>query len=181
MKEILLTPVRFTPAIAAKLARRKLIRLLDPTPKVRSCTRRYGMLDMVYVSQPRYGSHSLACIRCCWGNLGLNSHPDNEEFIFFHPSPGQFRPLYMIIGLHGHDVMEARARSGRLSAKDFLALKIPYNHPRLSIFTMCKGALHCEFVPAGKKPAPVFFVSEPSRLPMRHFRAVDVCLAVKNR
>ncbi len=181
MKEILLTPVRFTPAIAAKLARRRLIRLLDPTPKIRSCTRRYGMLDMVYVSQPRYGSHALACIRCCWGNLALNSHPDNEEFIFFHPSPGQFRPLYMIIGMHRHDAMEARARSGKLSARDFLALEMSYNHPRLSIFTMLAGTLHCEFVPASRKPAPVFFASEPDRLPMRHFNAGDLRLTVKCR
>ncbi len=181
MKELLLTPVRFTPAVAAMLERRKLIRLLKPTPKINACRKKGGMLDMVYASSPRFGSHALACIRCCWGNLGLNSHPDNEEFIFMHPQPGQFKPIYMVFGLQKHGQLQKKARAGRLSGKDFLAVEIPYNDPRLSIFTVFKDTLHCEFVPAGRKPSPIFYVTEPSRLPMRWFDSAGVGLVVKAR
>jgi len=45
-----------------------------------------------------------------------------------------------------------------------MALKLKYNHPVLSIFTMLKGTPHFEVAGRGRKEAPVFFVTEPSRL-----------------
>jgi hypothetical protein len=96
--------------------------------------------------------------------MRLNSHEDNEEFILISPDAAAFSPLYMIIGLHKHAVIEKKARLGRLRTSDFMALELVYNDPGLSVFTMLKGTPHFEVAGSCRRQAPIFFVSEPSRL-----------------
>ncbi|MFA6385009.1 MAG: hypothetical protein WCY10_06565 [Candidatus Omnitrophota bacterium] len=155
---------RFSPAILATLSERGLIRPLKPASNVVKCRDPRGTVGAIYTSKACYGGHKLISVRCTTGPVRLNFHADNEEFILIDPRAGRFSPLYMIVGLHKHEIIERKARNGTLVPSDFLALELVYNDPRLSVFTMLKGTPHFEIAGRSRKEAPVFFVTEPSRL-----------------
>lgn len=177
-RTIPLRPVPFTARSAAMLEERSLIRTLKPTPRVLGCPQGRGMMEQVYTSSVEHGSHKLACIRCSCSRLQLNSHPDNEEFIFINTNGNRFRPLYLAIGLHKHRLFQQRMAAGTLRPEDIILLAVPYNDPRVSVFTMLRDTVHAELVPPGDRQAPIFFVSEPSKLRMRKLDmwGYDFCL-----
>lgn len=150
----------------AFLEKHGLIRTLAPTRKVEDSRSPNGAMDVLYMSAPRYGSHKLICVKPNSCRVMLNSHPDNEEFILVNPSARSFRPLHMLIGLSRHDVLREKAAAGALEEKDFVLVKMRFNDPASCVFTMRASIPHCEIVFPGRGGAPVFFVAEPSRLPM---------------
>jgi hypothetical protein len=158
---------KLSPEILSFLAKRGLIRPLVPTRNVIQCRSSRGTVGTIYRSADAFGTHKLISVRCTTAGIKLNFHQDNEEFILISPDAGAFSPLYMIIGLNKHAVIEKKAARGTLKPSDFMALELVYNDPRLSIFTMLKGTPHFEVAGPGRRQAPIFFVSEPSRLKMR--------------
>jgi hypothetical protein len=149
------------------LEKKGLIKTLKPTAKILRSKRGQGAVDVVYSSASRFGAHKLICVKPDSAIPWLNSHPDNEEFIFIDTRKGAIRPLYMLIGLSKQRVLNAKARKGLLSEKDFAFLRMPFNRVESCVFTMCKDTAHCEIVFPGSGAAPVFFVTEPARLPLR--------------
>jgi len=111
----------------------------------------------------------------------LNSHEDNEEFILINPEAGSFNPLYMIVGLHKHKIIERKAGKGTLSPSDFLALELVFNDPRVSIFTMLKDTPHFEIAASGRKQAPVFFVTESAGLRLHMADLAEYRLVVQGK
>ena len=158
------------------LERRGLIKTLTPSAKLLGSRSPDGCVDTVYVSAPRFGSHKLICVKPNSSQVKLNSHPDNEEFILIDSRPRRIgkkrgapprnRPLYLLMGLFSHEVTRKKAARGTLTAKDFLLVRMRFNDPATCVFTMLKGTPHCEIVFPGRGDGPVFFVSEPSGLPM---------------
>jgi len=103
----------------------------------------------------------------------LNSHPHNEEFLIINNTALELKPLLMIIGLHKHKEIERKAKKGGLTSRDFLMLRLRYNDHRTSVFTMLKDTPHCEMSARGRGRASIFFVSEPTDLPMSHLKTAD--------
>ncbi|MGE5309195.1 MAG: hypothetical protein ACM3OC_08930 [Deltaproteobacteria bacterium] len=166
MRTIRLTPRDADSRTLSLLEQRALIKTLAPTPKISRLPHGAAAADAVYSSAPRFGGHKLLCVRPDSDRVKLNSHPDNEEFILIDPSGARGRPLYMLVGLSPHAVLEKKAQAGTLSEKDFVLLRMKFNDSRASVFTMLKDTVHCEIVFPGTGKAPVFFVTEPARLPM---------------
>jgi len=179
MNTLALKPRVFTPGILSFLAQQGLVRPLVPTSNVLRCRRASGAAGTVYASAPRHGTHKLLSVRCTTGPIRLNYHEDHEEFILIHPQARLFNPLFMIIGLHKYEIMRFRADTGTLSASDFMALRLVYNDPLLSIFTMLRDTPHFEIAACGRKQAPVFFVTEPSRLKLCSARIPGYRLALE--
>jgi hypothetical protein len=167
MNTLNLFAVAATKNVFADLSRRKLIRMLVPTASVAASRAAGGAVATIYSSAPAFGTHKLICVKPNSPQIKLNSHAANEEFILINPEAKRFRPLYMIIGLHKHEVLEQKIARGTLTCKDLLAIRLRFNDPQVSIFTMLKGTPHCEITTHDRRPAPIFFVTEPSRLPMR--------------
>jgi hypothetical protein len=170
MRTLKLKPVTATGRIFAELEKRKLIRRLKATPKVLGAKSRKGAVSTIYSSSASNGTHKLICVRVNSPVLKLNFHPDNEEFIILKSTRARFKPLYIIIGLSKSAVLEAKAKRGKLNSDDFVALRLKYNDPSMSVFTMLKGTVHCEATSADKGIGPVFFVTEPSKLKMDRLR-----------
>lgn len=167
MEIIKLKPVTVTSKILSFLERRNLIRTLKPTKRVLNSKSKRGALGTIYSSSLKFGSHRLICIKPDLAKIKLNSHPDNEDFIIINNTANKFRPLYMVIGLHKHRLLEEKAKNKKLIKDDFIFLRLRYNDPKTSIFTMLKDTPHCEFILPGDGPTPIFFVAEPGRLKMR--------------
>lgn len=168
METIRLELVEITPEILSFLEKRNLVKTLKPSPEALRYKKRGCRVEKIYETSPRFGTHKLICVSLNSQEIKLSSHPDNEEFIILNTTAHTFKPLYLIIALHKHRILERKARNKNLSADDFIALRLRYNHPQTSIFTLLKDTVHCEITPAGKRTAPVFFVAEPSRLTINY-------------
>jgi len=167
MEIIKLKPVEATGEILSFLEKRSLIRTCKATPRILRHRKEGCLVEKIYETSPKFGTHKLICVGMNSLEIRLNSHPDNEEFIVINTDAHKFKPLYLIIGLHKQEVLENKAKNKKLSAKDFLALRLKYNDPETSVFTMLKNTAHCEITLAGSKIPPVFFVTEPSKITMR--------------
>jgi hypothetical protein len=170
MKTIKLKPVNPSQRILTLLEERKLIRTLKPTKRLINAKSQRGSVETIYSSSLEFGSHKLICISLNSAKVRLNSHPDNEEFIIVNNTRHKFRPVYIVIGLHKHALLEKKARQQILSQDDFIFLRLKYNDPKTCIFTMLKDTVHCELTFPGEGRSPIFFVTEPSRLKMRHLK-----------
>ncbi|MCM8784502.1 MAG: hypothetical protein NC818_07075 [Candidatus Omnitrophica bacterium] len=164
MSEIKLIPREGDAEVFSLLEKRGLIRLLRP-PKMKNRRQKTGcFIDKIYTTSPRFGTHKLICVTLNTQEVKLNSHPDNEEFILINPDHYVFKPLYLILALHKNKILEKKIKDKKLSSKDFIVLRLKYNCPQTSIFTLLKDTVHCEVTLDGEGRPPIFFVAEPSRL-----------------
>lgn len=174
MEKIKLKPVDATEKIFLRLEKMGLIRTLRPTAKILRRVSGNGLVDTLYSSPAAYGTHKLICVRSDnAGRIALNSHPHNEEFILINNTGLKLKPLLMVVGLHRHKEMEEKIRTRALSSADFLFLRLKYNDHKTCFFTMLKDTPHCEMSEQGKGRPSIFFVSEPSNLPMRDLHMGD--------
>jgi hypothetical protein len=165
MKNILLEPIKPTPATLKILEKRKLIRTFTPTKNIINTTREKGAVDILYSSAPQHGGHKLICVRTNnFSKFKLNSHSDNEEFIIINTTKLKFKPLYLVVGLHKHKIIQNKIRKGVLSSKDFIVLDLKFNDPHTCVFTMLKDTPHCEITKKGFGNGPIFFVTEPTKM-----------------
>ena len=169
MKVIKLRPVNATAKIFLRLEKLGLIRTLKPTAKVLRRTVKNGLADTIYSSPVEHGTHKLICVRSDNdGRIALNSHPDNEEFIMINNTGLKLKPVLMVIALSKYRDIERKAGEGKLASKDFLFLRFKYNDHKTCVFSMLKDTPHCEMSEPGWGRASIFFVSEPTNLPMRY-------------
>ncbi len=168
MTVIKVKPVTVTPEILDFLERRKLIKALRPPADLLDRKSKHCVVRKIYSTAPRFGTHKLICVNLNQTTkIILTSHPDNEEFIILNNTQKNFKPLYLIIGLHKDRLFEKLARNGKIEKKDVMVIKLKYNDPATCIFTMLKGTPHCEITSEGRGISPIFFVTEPDRLTMK--------------
>ncbi len=168
MKKIILKPVNVSTRIFQFLERRNLIRTLKPTQRIIQTRSQRGCVDTIYTTARSFGSHKLICVRMGPSQVYLNSHPDNEEFLLMNASTTAFKPFFIVFGLCPHRQLEDKVRKNQLSQEDFLLVRMPFNDPRFSVFSLLKDTPHCEVTAPGRGNSPIFFVAEPSKLPMRY-------------
>ena len=161
-----LKPVNVTSKILARLERRGLIMTFKPTARALRVGEGSCVVDKIYSTSPKLGTHKLICVGKNETKIILTTHPDNEDFFILNPAKYVFKPLYLIIGIIGRRELERKARLGRLAVRDFLSLRLKYNDPGTCAFTMLKNTPHCEITSAGRGRAPVFFVTEPNDFKM---------------
>jgi hypothetical protein len=179
-KSILLAPVPMTPEVMADLERRGLI--------IRLGARRHDLpaepgqtLDRpIYKSAERYGPHMLISVtvnRVPFTDFA--THPDNEDFIFL--GDPETRPLYLVVALMRRPELAARVVAGTLSPADFVCLKVKWNDPAVSFFTMLAEVPHGEAVTQTGGRSPTFYVTEGRDLPNDLFDFGPYELAVADR
>ena len=166
MKILKLRPINITPLIISSLEHRGLVRAFRPTPKALRVGEGKCIVEKIYSTARRFGTHKLICVGKNETKITLTTHPDNEDFIVINPTGYKFKPLYLIIGLGAKKDLERKARAGQLKARDIMALRLKYNDPKICAFTMLKDTPHCEVTVPGSGKAPVFFVTEPSDFKM---------------
>ncbi|MFH1415057.1 MAG: hypothetical protein ABIH89_03095 [Elusimicrobiota bacterium] len=149
-----------------KLEDRDLLMRFSPPERLTQLQQGEDGIDTLYISEPEYGSHKLACIGKNTTEIKLASHPDNEEFILVNPTAIEYKPLILIVGLYKHPFFQEKAEKRMLDADCLVAIEMKYNDPGTSFFTMLKNTPHWEVTMPGTGPAPVFFVTEPAGLQM---------------
>lgn len=177
MRELRLKGIPASRELMEDLEERGLLKRLLPPKEVLNVPKDELKVVTLYTTDKRLGSHMLICVGVNRSKVALNYHPDSEDFILLNEGRKQ-KPLYLIIGLHPSSKLERLAESGELSEKDFVAMEMVFNDPVLSFFTMYGDTAHCEWTPSGEGSAPVFFVTEPSELSLKHCVLKDYTLSV---
>lgn len=161
MTKIDLTPVEMTSAVMADLEKKRLILRLCPGNHKLDPSPGETLGNTVYSSDPAYGSHMLLAVtvnRTSFAAFG--THPDNEEFLMI--GDPATKPMYLVIALHLKEELSKRIAEGSLTASDFVCLKVRYNDPDVSFFTMLADVPHGEAVTEADGDPPSFYVTEPT-------------------
>jgi hypothetical protein len=161
-----LEPVEMTSAVMQDLEDAGLIIRLAPGRLAPPVNNDEPLPNNVYISKPEYGPHKLiACaLNTTEATRNFNYHPDHEEFLLI--GNPDCRPAYLVISRLLTHEFEARTRAGALTAADLIALRIKFNDPLVSFFTMKPFVPHGEVTVPGNGPHATFFVTESSGLPV---------------
>lgn len=161
--EIQLIPVEMNPQVMEFLEKKNLIIRLVPGGHSIAVEKEETGVRTVYESSPTFGSHKLISV---WVNrttlAAFGTHPDNEEFLLIGTTSS--KPLYLVIALHPKDILQEKIDNGTLTAPDFVCLRVKYNDPEVSFFTMLAGTPHGEAIADACAEPASFYVTEPSRM-----------------
>ncbi len=177
-ERIRLEPVSMTGPVMQSLEDRGLIIRLGPGRHRPAAPAGMNVDEPLYAPGEGYGPHKLIAVTINSDDLAdFGTHPDNEEFLLL--GQPHCRPLFLVVALHRREELERIVRERRLSAEDFLALRVRFNDPRVSFFVMLKHTPHGEAAPAGRGESPSFYVTESRDLPVERFALQGYSLAVR--
>jgi hypothetical protein len=160
---VVLHPVGMTPDTMRDLEARGLIIRLSPRNHELPAGPGELLWEPIYDSAEVLGPHRLITVsvnRTTFDEFG--THADNEEFLLIGDSG--MKPLYLVIALCSKEELDLRIREKRLSAEHFLCLRVEYNDPEASFFTMLADVPHGEAVGSGEGSPATFYVTEPRDL-----------------
>ena len=177
MTTISIKPKKLTPAVLKMLQKKGLVKTFTPSKKLMA--KKGPAIDLFYATDIKYGSHKLICVKKGDVDIELNWHTDNEDVIAINPLDIKYKPMYFIVSLHKKDRFKALVKQRKLKSKDILALEVEFNNPKVCVFTVLKGAVHCEVTKKGRGADPVFFVTEPTNLVMETADMKDIKIELK--
>jgi hypothetical protein len=160
---IILKPVEMTPENMQKLEDKGLIVRLYPGHHILNPARNESQDATIYASDPRFGPHKLIAVTInAFEPRYFGSHEDNEEFLLI--GDPTTKPLYLIVATCKQSELDSKIQSHKLLADDFIALRVKYNDPEVSFFTMLTHVPHGEVTVDQKGQLPSFYVTEPRDL-----------------
>jgi hypothetical protein len=155
-----LQPIAMTPDAMKDLEQRGFIIRLAPGQHELPAKSGESLDETVYISAEALGPHKLIAAtinatRFVW----FGTHPGNEEFLLIGDE--SMKPLYLVVALCKAEDLATKIAGGELSAEDFVCLRVVYNDPQASFFTMVAGVPHGEAIGDGPGRPPSFYVTEP--------------------
>jgi hypothetical protein len=163
IKKINLKAVEMTEEVMQRLEDMGKIIRLCPSRHLQSIPRGESLGKVIYESDALYGPHKLISVtinRSAFLNFGV--HPDNEEFLFI--GDPESKPLYLNISLYSKEELDKKIAEDKLTADDFICLRVKYNDPYVSFFTMLAGVPHGEAAADADGMPGSFYVAEPRDL-----------------
>jgi len=161
MPTLKLQAQKATPVLMQELEAAGLLRLLTPSERARQVPEGEQVVERVELAGEGTGPWQMLVVACNRQQLTyLAAHGDIESWLFWG-DPGS-KPLLYVVARCGIDAFKQKVAEQTLSADDFVALELRPNDPATSYFTVPAGVLHDELTYPGPRPAPVFFVPEPS-------------------
>lgn len=164
MKTLTLHPREMDEVTARLLEEKELIRFIrHPSPDLRM-----NLKEDFYKGEDFSATfHSFHSVTITYTDIYLASHPMGyNEIVMMWDPIAQARPLYFVFSLWKRNEYLEKLIAGEMSEDDYIALRVPYNHPRYSSFIVWNGTVHCELTDRHHQelPNPSFFVLEPDPL-----------------
>ena len=176
-EKILLKAVEMTAEVMQDLENRKLIIRLCPNDHELPAKPGETLGESVYESDIRHGGHKLITVtvnRSTFASFG--THPGNEEFLFIgDPAAKQ---MYLVVSLLSKEELDRKIAEHEITENDFVCLRVIYNDPNVSFFTMLAEVPHGEaVVDVDGRPAS-FYVTEPCDMGIEFtsFGNYELCL-----
>ena len=179
-KKITFAPVDMTEAVMQDLEDKGLIIRLCPNHHELPAKPGETLGESVYESDRQYGAHKLITVTVNRSTFeAFGTHPDNEEFLFIGDATR--KPMYLVVALHRREALDQKIAAGQLEANDFVCLRVAYNDPTVSFFTMLADVPHGEAVADVNGPPPSFYVTEPCDMGIdfTDFGGYELCVPVE--
>ncbi len=158
-----LDPIDLTPEVAVDLEQSGLILRLAPRRHELPASPGENLWEPIYDSSEKFGPHRLITVSVNSTRLDdFGSHSDNEEFLLI--GDDSMKPLYLVIALHKKRELDRRISQHDLAPEDFICLRLRYNDPEVSFFTMLADVPHGEAIGRGEGRPATFYVTEPRDL-----------------
>ena len=74
------------------------------------------------------------------------------------------KPMYLAIALCTKADLAEKIKNKTLAEADFICLRVKYNDPEVSFFTMLKDVPHAEGAAPGEGKPGSFYVTEPNNM-----------------
>jgi len=159
VKYIKLKPVEMTAEIMQRLEDKRLIYRLCPGHDELEAPKGETLVKTIYASEEKFGPHKLITVTVNRSEFAVfHTHPDNEELLAI--GDPNAKPLYLVIALCNKHELESKMKNKTLSENDFITLKVKYNDPGVSFFTILKNTPHGEVAIAMDGKPPSFYVAE---------------------
>lgn len=160
---ISLKPIEMTDDVMQDLEDRNLIIRLCPNHHELPAQPGETLGETLYESDISHGGHKLIAVTVNRSSFAaFGTHPENEEFLFIgNPEAKQ---MYLVISLLRRKELESRIEKNELKEEDFVCLRVTYNNPNVSFFTMLAEVPHGEAVANEEGSLPSFYVTEPSNM-----------------
>lgn len=131
-----------------------------PNPSENEC-----IDETIYFTKQEYGTHKLLFVttNLFESQASLGYHPDKEDVLLINTTK-KVKPLIWVFSKINQSNIIKKINCGSLEENDFIAIKIPFNDPFLSFFTINENMPHYEFTIPGKDNCPSFWVTEPNEL-----------------
>ena len=181
-EKIILRPVAMTESVMQDLEDQKLIIRLAPNHHELPVQHGETLGKSLYESDIRHGAHKLITVtvnRSTFAAFG--THPDNEEFLLI--GDPATKPMYLAISLRRREELDRRIAEHELTALDFICLRVKYNDPNVSFFTMLADVPHGEAVADIDGRPASFYVTEPCDMGLEptSFGGYEICLPADTR
>ncbi len=158
-----LTPADMTPSVMQNLEDRGQIIRLAPRRHELPAAPGETLWEPIYDSSEELGPHRLITVSVNKTTLDeFGTHADNEEFLLI--GDASMKPLYLVIALCSKEELAGKVARAALSADDFVCLRVRYNDPETSFFTMLANVPHGEAVGEADGRPATFYVAEPRDL-----------------
>jgi hypothetical protein len=158
-----LDPIEFTPELADDLEQSGLILRLAPRRHELQASPGETLWEPIYDSSEEFGPHRLITVSVNRTTLDeFGSHLGNEEFLLI--GDDSMKPLYLLVARHKKRELHDKIARHALSPEDFVCLRLKYNDPEVSFFTMLADVPHGEAVGGGEGGPATFYVTEPRDL-----------------
>ncbi|GAH39791.1 unnamed protein product [marine sediment metagenome] len=158
-----LKPVEMTPDVMKRLERAGLIIRLSPRNHELPAKPGETLWEPIYDSSEANGPHRLITISVNKTALDeFGTHADNEEFLLI--GDADMKPLYLVVALCRGNELARKIEQRMLSHTDFLCLRVRYNDPEVSFFTILREVPHGEAVGESDGRPATFYVTEPRDL-----------------
>ncbi|MEM1058460.1 MAG: hypothetical protein AAGK14_04360 [Verrucomicrobiota bacterium] len=159
MPEILLSPIDATAQVMRELEDRGLIVRLAPSNHELPAPPGQTKGTAVYRADAAFGQHMVLAVTCNEPHLRrFGHHLEREEFLFIGDPARE--PLYLTFFRGQHPELAQKAADGSLCAGDFTCLRVAWNDPEASFFTMQAGVPHGECTLRATDRPPSFYVTE---------------------
>jgi hypothetical protein len=175
-----LDPIDFTPKVADDLEQSGLIIRLAPRRHELPAGPGETLWEPIYDSSEALGPHRLITVSVNKTTLDeFGSHADNEEFLLI--GDDSMKPLYLVVALHGTRELDERIARRALTPEDFICLRLRYNDPEVSFFTMLADVPHGEAAGRGQGRPATFYVTEPRDLDTEITQFGDYVLIIRGQ
>lgn len=175
---IVLKPVEMTKAVMLELEQQNLIARISPDQPALDALPGETRCIPVYSSADETGPHKLLFITVNRMELPeFGTHPDNEDFLLI--GDPDTKPMYLVVALCRKDELALKIKGNTVSSNDFITLRVKFNDPDVSFFTMLKDVPHGEAIGKGDGKPASFFVTESRDLADVDFDMGDFELVIK--
>lgn len=174
---LLLHPVDMNRESMSMLEEKGMISRIAPGKDVAGPVDGTNLGRSLYESDERFGGHKLIVATIGATTLRyFGCHDDCEDVWLL--GLDSWRPMYFVFATCLADEFAKKVAAGTLAASDLVCLRVRYNDPEASFFTVNKHVPHGEVVLPTEQPCPSFYVTESTNLEVIPVSFGDVAVEI---